>query len=132
MEDIKLKVDPINMKNQRVHKIRTADLFLCRSVMDIRIDFDGENMVNVEDEAMGWEVKRTCFNTVVKRDAITGVDMGFNDFGEDGVEHNNWYIQISAYGMPYDTKIYFKAEDSKLAAETFKTIKDWIFQPVEA
>lgn len=127
-EPIQLKATPINMKNQKVTKVRKDDLVLTETFMDIHIDFDGEQMINVEDPMMGWEKKTTFFNTVVKRSAITGIEFGLNDFGEEEREHNNFYIQISAYGMPYDTKVYFSIDDHAGARKFFETIKEWILK----
>lgn len=122
------KIDLILLspRNQKIKKQYDAYVILYKDRLHYKVEFKAEELKSKEDESMGWEDVMNCWERIVKREMVVGVEIKYiAATHQNRNTENKWGVAINITGYNEDVIIWFNEEE---AARVFMVkINDWVF-----
>ena len=108
-----------SLKAQQIEEVKKASLVLDDKYIIYELDFTASNMVNAEDEALGWtDPERSYLFSFMLKEYVSGVEINLID--------NNTYMML-IMGRDATIKLFFEQEDLTYAKEILTKIQEWLF-----
>lgn len=125
-EPIKIPLTLCDLTNQRITKVYEAFIELREDRLHYKVEFKAKEMKDKEDESLGWEQVNTCWERIVQRERICGIEIEYVAATAQNKNHaDRWCVQINMMGYSGDVKVWFLEENA--AREFLKQMTDWIF-----
>jgi len=118
MEATKIKITPIELKNQKPTEIHECFIELSDRLI-YKMDFIADEWVDNEDHSLGKEVVKNKFAVTVRKEFIVGCEVSYS-------YSKVWYVMIIVSGNSADVKLYFRTELA--AQELCNKITEWLFK----
>lgn len=118
MEATKIKITPIELKNQKPTEVGECYLELMGDRFVLKLNFIAEEPIDAEDSTLGKESVKNSFTITVQKKFASGTEVGYTI-------NKVWYVLIFITGSS-DVKIYFRTEGA--AHELNNKILDWLFK----
>lgn len=117
---MKMEIPPIDMKAQKVTKIRACSLELKQNYFTYKVDFDAETPKDPDDEMLGWEEETTTFTVNIRRTEISAIEKTLTEYGQ-------WCIYIGVAGTDGDLKLFFENKGEQKADAIMAILVAWAF-----
>ena len=108
-----------SLKAQQIESVEKALLTLSDKYLTYELDFTASNMVNAEDEALGWtDPERSYLYSFIMKEHVSGVEVNLID--------NNTYMML-IMGRDATVKLFFEQKELPYAKEILSKIQEWLF-----
>ena len=122
-----IKLELCSLRNQVIRKTYDAFVELHEDRMHYKVKFKADEPKDREDESLGWEEVNTCWERIVFKERISGVEIEYiQATANNDNKENRWCVVICMTGFKDDIKVFFEKEPP--AREFLKQISDWLFK----
>ena len=119
MEATKIKITPIELKNQKPTEVGECFVELSDDRFVYKMDFIADEWVDNDDHSLGNEIVKNKFTATIRKEFIVGVEVGYS-------YSKVWFVLIVVNGYSQDVKIYFRTEG--VAQDLSNKILEWLFK----
>lgn len=116
MNTVKIPFTPTKLSAQTPLKDNGCFIELCPGYLRYFADFIAEEPNNPEDHMLGWKESRTYFDTIIRREHISSIELSLGSFERVVV-----FFSTAAENF----SIYFTNEDFDKAKSMFDQMQVW-------